>query len=317
MFLIILGALVAFTVVILLVANVVTASSDEARGEDPRLRAAVIERIAPIGRVNIAPVVTETAPPAVAESDAPAPATGSAPAPAPASEAAQASKPAPAATTQAMAAPARSGEQVSNAACNACHLLGVLEAPKIGDADAWRPRLAAAGLDGLVLSAINGKGNMPARGGANVTDAEIRAAVEHMLTVSGVEIDSATAEGGASAAAPAPAPVTAQSALASAAGAETAPVETVAAAAPAAAVDLAQGKTIYDTACFACHLSGAAGAPKLGDQALWAPRIAKGMETLTHNAINGIGAMPAKGGRVDIADADIASAVAYMIEQSR
>ena len=91
------------------------------------------------------------------------------------------------------------------------------------------------------------------------------------------------------------------------------------AAAPAAAAaepDLAKGKAVYGTACFACHMTGAAGAPKLGDKAAWAPRIAQGMETLYASSINGKGAMPPKGGRVDIPDADIKAAVAYMVSES-
>lgn len=334
MFLIILGALVAFTVLILFVANQVAASD----GEDPHMRAAVAERIAPVGRVNVAPPAPPE--PAVAE---PAPAEPAAAEPAvaddaptdpPATPAASESAAAPVAaepvvaaaapaTDKASAAAGRSGEEVYNAACTACHLVGVLGAPKLSDTAAWSARLDAAGIDGLVSSVINGKGNMPARAGANISDAEIRVAVDYMLTASGVELPASApaaatpAQSGSASAAPvpaAPAPAVAD------------PTATVAAmAAPAAgaapagavAIDLEKGKTVYDTACFACHMTGAAGAPKLGDQALWAPRIAKGLETLTHNAINGIGTMPPKGGRVDLPDADIASAVVYMIEQAK
>ena len=107
---------------------------------------------------------------------------------------------------------------------------------------------------------------------------------------------------------PAPAPAAAPAPQAAAPAPET----------PAAAdgPDLAKGKTIYGSACFACHMSGAAGAPKLGDKAAWAPRIAQGMETLYASSINGKGAMPPKGGRVDISDDDIKAAVAYMVSES-
>ena len=57
-------------------------------------------------------------------------------------------------------------------------------------------------------------------------------------------------------------------------------------------------------------------APKLGDKAAWAPRIGQGMETLYASSINGKGAMPPKGGRVDLSDADIRAAVAYMVSES-
>lgn len=88
--------------------------------------------------------------------------------------------------------------------------------------------------------------------------------------------------------------------------------------APAA---MADGKATFDSVCFACHATGAAGAPKVGDKAAWAPRIAKGMDTLHNHAINGFqgnsGVMPAKGGRTDLSDADVKAAVDYMVSQSK
>lgn len=76
---------------------------------------------------------------------------------------------------------ARTGEQIVQARCIKCHQTGVNGAPKIGDRDAWIPRLKD-GLDAVVRSAINGHGGMPARGGlANVTDAEMRNAVVYMM----------------------------------------------------------------------------------------------------------------------------------------
>lgn len=76
---------------------------------------------------------------------------------------------------------ARSGEQVVQARCVKCHQTGVGGAPKIGDRDAWIPRVKQ-GLDAVVRSAINGHGAMPPRGGmADLTDAEIRSAVIYMF----------------------------------------------------------------------------------------------------------------------------------------
>jgi cytochrome c5 len=81
------------------------------------------------------------------------------------------------------------------------------------------------------------------------------------------------------------------------------------------------GKTVFQTVCSACHGTGIAGAPKVGDKAAWAPRIAQGVETLDKHAIGGFqgksGVMPAKGGRVDMSDDNVKAAVEYMVSQSR
>lgn len=84
-----------------------------------------------------------------------------------------------------------------------------------------------------------------------------------------------------------------------------------------AGVDAAAGQSVYAEACSVCHAQGIAGAPVLGDAATWNERLAKGWDTLAHNALNGIGAMPPKGGRLDLSDEQILSGVAYMIQQVR
>jgi len=73
------------------------------------------------------------------------------------------------------------------------------------------------------------------------------------------------------------------------------------------------GEKTYKTVCFACHAFGAAGAPKFGDKAAWAPRIKKGKKTLYKHALHGFKGMPAKGGRTDLSDADVKAAVDYMV----
>jgi len=93
--------------------------------------------------------------------------------------------------------------------------------------------------------------------------------------------------------------------------------EKVQAAMPMGTTDLSLGKTVYNKTCFACHKLGLAGAPKIGDKAAWAPRIADGEEELVTNAIKGTGAMPAKGGNAKLTDAEVRAAVDYMVEQSR
>lgn len=76
------------------------------------------------------------------------------------------------------------------------------------------------------------------------------------------------------------------------------------------------GSQIYKAACAACHDAGVAGAPKLGDHAAWGSRIATGLEALVSSAVNGKGAMPAKGGNSALTEAEITRAVAYMANES-
>jgi cytochrome c5 len=94
---------------------------------------------------------------------------------------------------------------------------------------------------------------------------------------------------------------------------------TMASAAPAGgAVD---GAGTYQSACFACHGTGAAGAPKVGDKAAWADRIKQGNDTLYEHAIKGFqgkaGFMPAKGGNAGLSDAAVKAAVDHMVSNSQ
>ena len=81
------------------------------------------------------------------------------------------------------------------------------------------------------------------------------------------------------------------------------------------------GQQTYQQACFACHGTGVAGAPKIGDKAAWGPRIAQGLPTLYEHALKGFkgksGVMPAKGGRVDLSDDVVKAAVRYMVESAK
>lgn len=76
------------------------------------------------------------------------------------------------------------------------------------------------------------------------------------------------------------------------------------------------GKEIVETACGACHMSGALGAPKIGDKAAWSTHIPRGLDYLTQNAIKGVKAMPARGGNPDLSDTEIARAIVFMANQS-
>jgi cytochrome c5 len=81
------------------------------------------------------------------------------------------------------------------------------------------------------------------------------------------------------------------------------------------------GPALYEAVCKACHLTGLVGAPKVGDRANWAPRIAEGEAILYQHAIGGFtgktGVMPAKGGRTDLDDKLIKAGVDYMVSQAR
>lgn len=80
------------------------------------------------------------------------------------------------------------------------------------------------------------------------------------------------------------------------------------------------GPQVYNSACLACHSAGVGGAPIVGDAAQWTDRIAQGIDMLTQHAIEGYtgssGYMPAKGGRLDLSDEEVANAVDYMVGES-
>ncbi|HRJ54010.1 MAG TPA: c-type cytochrome [Candidatus Thiothrix moscowensis] len=251
------------------------------------------------------------------------------------------------AVDKSVAKAARSGEAVYNAVCTSCHSAGVLGAPKIDDKAAWAPRVGN-GLDGLMKNAINGLNSMPARGGdPTITDEELTNAVVYMTGKAGHDLSSQVKKAAAPAAqesmagmsgmAAAPAQESmagmsgmaaapAQEGMAGMSGMAAAPAQEgmagmsgmaaapAQAAAPAAAVD---GAKIYKATCFSCHDVGVANSPKLGDKAAWSARIAAGNDAMYSNALNGKGAMPAKGGNAALSDAEIKAAVDYMVAQSK
>src|SRR5690606_10545124 len=270
-------------IVILLLVNLVAASSQMGTGSDAQTEEAIANRIKPVASFHLV--------------DASAPKVQ------------------------------KTGQQVYESTCTACHAAGVAGAPKLGDADAWAPFIKT-GYEEMVKNAIHGVGAMPPKGGnPSLSDFEIERAVVYIANQSGASFDEpeepaadAPAEEAkpAEAAAPAapaaaPAPQADQPAQAAAPAAEEAKAE--APAEQAAAIDPA-GEKLYKSVCFACHAAGVANAPKLGDKAAWEPLIEAGMDSMVSIAINGKGAMPPRGGS-QATDEEIKAAVQYMVHAAQ
>jgi cytochrome c5 len=200
-----------------------------------------------------------------------------------------------------------SGEQVYEQVCKTCHTPGLAGAPKLGDKAAWA-KIIAQGEKTTVEHAIKGIRAMPPKGGnPELPDHEVHAAVVHLANAAGANWKmpatppAAPAATAAAPAAPAekPKPSIVAVPMPPPAAAGTAPAATGA-------------KSVYDTACAACHAAGVAGAPKFGDKAAWAPRLAAGHEAMYAAALKGKGAMPPKGGQPQLTDAQVKSAVDLM-----
>jgi cytochrome c5 len=167
----------------------------------------------------------------------------------------------------------RSGAEVVAGACVACHRQGEQGAPKIGDTQAWAPRVAQ-GLSALTAHALQGIRGMPAHGGSpGLSDLEIERAIVHMVNQSG--------------------------------GRWVAPAD------PAAA-GARSGEWVVKAECSKCHQGGVEGAPRIGDRAAWAPRLRVGLDKLVASAVHGHGGMPPRGGAADLGDAELRGAIVYM-----
>jgi len=233
----------------------------------------------------------------------------------------------PVGEVQVSAAPAgggasRTGEEIVKTTCAACHATGALNAPRIGDRNAWGP-LIKGGLDDLVQLAIKGIRQMPPRGGnPDLSDTDVARAVVYMANQAGAQFSEPA---GGAPAAPAGAAAAVKGAPETGAAPATAAAPTAIAAAPApagkpaapAAGGVANGKAVFDANCIACHGTGVAGAPKIGDKAAWAPRMKQGVDALHQAAQKGKGAMPPKGGNTSLSDADVNAAVDYMVSQAK
>lgn len=167
----------------------------------------------------------------------------------------------------------RSGKDVYESTCAECHATGKDLAPKFGDAKAWSKR-ASKGLEQMTAHAIEGVRKMPAHGGsAKLTDLEISRAVAYM--VSGGHSDDPSK--------------------------------------PYSSPQHISGEQLVHERCQECHSDGKLGAPRIGDLKAWQPRLNKGVEPLVKSAITGHKAMPARGGMNSLSDAEMRSAVVYMV----
>lgn len=136
----VLGALVIFTLTVMILARILGSQDDDPT--DALMQNALVERISPVGQVRTVPEDPSAAPVAVA-------------------------------------AAAKTPEDLYNTGCAACHNAGAAGAPKLDDAEAWAAR-NVAGLEALTASVINGKGAMPARGASTLSDDEIAEVVKYM-----------------------------------------------------------------------------------------------------------------------------------------
>jgi cytochrome c5 len=169
----------------------------------------------------------------------------------------------------------RTGKQVVESLCISCHGTGVNGAPRIGDNKAWAAR-ASQGLTSLSKHALDGIRQMPPHGGnRSLSDTEIERAITYMVNQSG--------------------------------GHWAEPISRTAKQVPRT------GEQIYEAQCSKCHQTGVNGAPRVGDTPAWIPRLKQGMDTLVASAIKGHGGMPPRGGQADLTDAELRSAVVFMI----
>jgi cytochrome c5 len=172
----------------------------------------------------------------------------------------------------------RSGKEVVEHVCAACHSSGLNGAPRIGDRKAWDER-SKRGLSALTANALEGVRRMPPHGGSlSLNDTEIKRAITYMVNQSG--------------------------------GSWTEPIDRRNLPAPRS------GEQVVKAQCVKCHGEGLNGAPKIGDKAAWIDRAKLGFDGVVRSAIQGHGGMPSRGGMANLTDAEMKAAVAYMFQQS-
>ncbi|NYT71863.1 cytochrome c5 family protein [Halomonas sp. QX-2] len=209
------------------------------------------------------------------------------------------------------------GEGIYGNVCSACHESGAAGAPIRGDEEAWAER-TEQGFATLLEHSINGIGAMPARGGnPNLSDAEMEAATAYMVEP---VMDVPELGGGDEAASEEEAAEGEEAATEEemAANDDAASEEDAAASEEASGGSDLDGEALYaSSGCVACHDNGVAGAPTTGDSEAWAARLEKGADELYASAINGIGAMPAKGGNPNLSDEEVMAVVDYLMAEAQ
>jgi cytochrome c5 len=176
-------------IVIALLVHYVDNATRTGAGTDGLSHEQVSRRIAPVARVEVRPDQGQRASDTLAAALAPAAATPSAAvissnstqAAAAAIAAIPSAPPPGSAATSSSADAAQAGKALYQQICQACHAAGVAGAPKLGDKAAWAPRLKES-MDTVYHYALHGKGAMPPKGGSNASDADVKAAVDYMVS---------------------------------------------------------------------------------------------------------------------------------------
>jgi cytochrome c5 len=173
------------------------------------------------------------------------------------------------------------GKQVYINSCIICHQKGNMSAPLNGDGSNWYRRLRHSGLTGLYRHAIYGYNSMPVKGACvTCSDNDIIAATDYILNNSLSRSQWRDLMSGGPAKFP------------------------------------ANGKDIYNENCSACHNEGKDGAPKIGDKAVWKPIIAKNMDVMIEEALNG-SSHPKNAGCKLCTTSEVIEAIKYMVSQSK
>ncbi|MDQ8038893.1 MAG: c-type cytochrome [Rickettsiella sp.] len=176
---------------------------------------------------------------------------------------------------------AKTGKKVYKKYCATCHAAGSAGAPKLGDISEWQTRLKL-GKQLVYQRAIQGFNSMPAKGTCTgCSDDAVKAAVDYLINTKETESSR-----------------------------NLLPVQE-------ATLSLKIGKNIYQNHCAICHSKGIPDTPQLGDKLVWKPLIAKGLDSLFENTINGYKKMPPKGDCNTCSNAELEASVRYMVEKSK